>query len=65
MLEVLLTQAVVIDARGHMLGRLASVVAKQILSGQHIVSYGVPGCTTTPCSWSSSCVRASLPHARV
>lgn len=36
-------QAVVIDARGHMLGRLASVVAKQILSGQHIVS-------TAPCS---------------
>lgn len=24
------------DARGHLLGRLASVVAKQILSGQHV-----------------------------
>ncbi|KAK9828608.1 hypothetical protein WJX72_001019 [[Myrmecia] bisecta] len=30
-------KAVVIDARGHMLGRLASVIAKQILSGQHLV----------------------------
>jgi len=25
-----------VDARGHLLGRLASVVAKQILSGQHV-----------------------------
>jgi hypothetical protein len=31
-------QTIVIDARGHMLGRLASVVAKQILSGYQIVS---------------------------
>lgn len=31
-------QAVVIDARAHMLGRLASIVAKQILSGHHVVS---------------------------
>lgn len=30
-------QTVVIDCRGHMLGRLASVIAKQLLSGQHIV----------------------------
>lgn len=28
---------VVIDARAHMLGRLASVVAKQILAGHHVV----------------------------
>jgi hypothetical protein len=31
-------QTIVIDARAHMLGRLASVVAKQILSGHQIVS---------------------------
>ncbi|CAL8468420.1 g7960 [Coccomyxa elongata] len=30
-------KTVVIDARGHMLGRLASIVAKQTLNGQHIV----------------------------
>jgi hypothetical protein len=29
---------VVIDARAHMLGRLASIVAKQILAGHHVVS---------------------------
>ena len=34
-----LLQTVVLDARGHMLGRLASIVAKQLLSGQHIVSF--------------------------
>ncbi len=33
-----IAQTVVIDARGHMLGRLASIVAKQALNGQHIVS---------------------------
>lgn len=33
-----LLQTVVVDCRGHMLGRLASVIAKQILSGQHVVS---------------------------
>ncbi len=31
-------QAVVIDARGHMLGRLASIIAKQALSGHQVVS---------------------------
>ena len=30
-------QTVVIDARGHMLGRLASILAKQILNGQQVV----------------------------
>ena len=29
--------AVVIDGRGHMMGRLASVVAKLILNGQKVV----------------------------
>ena len=32
-----MTKTVVIDARGHMLGRLASIVAKQILNGSQIV----------------------------
>jgi ribosomal protein L13 len=30
-------QVVVIDARGHLMGRLASTVAKQLLEGQKIV----------------------------
>ena len=30
-------QVVVIDGRGHLLGRLASIVAKQLLQGQHVV----------------------------
>lgn len=30
-------QEVVIDARAHMLGRLASTVAKQALLGHHVV----------------------------
>ncbi|KAL6769246.1 RPL13A [Auxenochlorella protothecoides x Auxenochlorella symbiontica] len=33
-----MTKTVVIDCRTHMLGRLASVIAKQLLSGQHIVA---------------------------
>lgn len=32
-----LLQEVVIDARAHMMGRLASVVAKQALAGHHVV----------------------------
>ncbi|KAG1671782.1 hypothetical protein FOA52_000159 [Chlamydomonas sp. UWO 241] len=32
-----MVKVVVIDARAHMLGRLASIVAKQILQGTHIV----------------------------
>ena len=35
-------QTVVIDARGHMLGRLASILAKQMLNGQQVVR----ACTT-------------------
>lgn len=34
-----MVKTVVIDARAHMLGRLASVVAKQILGGMHVVSF--------------------------
>ena len=30
-------QVVVIDCRAHMLGRLASVIAKELLAGQHVV----------------------------
>jgi ribosomal protein L13 len=28
---------VVVDCRAHMLGRLASVLAKELMSGQHVV----------------------------
>lgn len=27
----------IIDGKGHLLGRLASVIAKEILNGQHVV----------------------------
>jgi len=30
-------KVVVVDARAHLLGRLASIVAKELLSGQHVV----------------------------
>lgn len=32
------TKAKVIDCRGHLLGRLASVIAKELLNGQPIVA---------------------------
>lgn len=32
-----------VDARGHMLGRLASVLAKQLLNGEQIVSVPAMG----------------------
>lgn len=32
-----ITQVVVIDCRAHMLGRLASVIAKELLAGQKVV----------------------------
>ena len=35
---VLLMQTIVVDARAHMLGRLASILAKQLLAGQQVVS---------------------------
>jgi len=33
----LFSQVVVIDGKGHLLGRLASIVAKQALTGQRVV----------------------------
>jgi large subunit ribosomal protein L13Ae len=30
-------EVVLIDCRGHLLGRLASIIAKELLNGQHIV----------------------------
>jgi len=32
-------QVVVIDAKGHLFGRLASIVSKQLLQGQHVGTY--------------------------
>ena len=32
-----MTKPVIVDARGHLYGRLASIIAKQILSGQDVV----------------------------
>lgn len=37
MVSLLNLQPVVIDCRGHMLGRLASILAKQLLTGQYVV----------------------------
>mgnify|MGYP001118440592 CR=1 FL=1 len=31
------SQVIVIDAKGHLFGRLASIVSKQLLQGQHVV----------------------------
>ena len=33
---------VVVDCRGHILGRLASIVAKQAMNGQQVVSGAEP-----------------------
>ena len=35
--KMVLTAPVIVDCRGHLLGRLASIVAKEILSGQHVI----------------------------
>lgn len=37
-------QTVIIDGRAHMMGRLASIVAKQVLAGHHLVSGAAPAC---------------------
>jgi Ribosomal protein L13 len=37
MLTVVLEKPIVVDGRGHLMGRLASIVAKQLLSGQKVV----------------------------
>ena len=31
-------KTIVVDCKGHLLGRVASVVAKELLNGQHVVS---------------------------
>ncbi len=43
---------VVVDGRGHLLGRMASTVAKELLSGQKVVRLPTPfflGCLTRVC----------------
>lgn len=42
-----MAQVVVIDARAHLMGRLASVVAKQLLEGQKIVVVRCEGLNIT------------------
>jgi large subunit ribosomal protein L13Ae len=34
-------KVVIVDGRAHLLGRLASIVAKEILNGQRVVRIGV------------------------
>ena len=36
-------KVVVIDCKNHLLGRLASIVAKELLAGQRVVARGVMG----------------------
>lgn len=36
-------KVVIVDCRGHLLGRLASTIAKEILSGQRVVRAGSRG----------------------
>ena len=36
-LETMLSAPIIVDCRGHLLGRLASIVAKELLSGQYVV----------------------------
>ena len=33
----MMQKAIIVDGRAHMLGRLASIVAKELLAGQHVV----------------------------
>ena len=49
---------VVVDGRGHLLGRLASIVAKQLLSGQKVI---VVRCEQIVISGSRECCCASPP----
>jgi large subunit ribosomal protein L13Ae len=37
MFAVVPEKPIVVDGRGHLMGRLASIVAKQLLSGQKVV----------------------------
>merc|ERR1712032_1404920 len=52
-------KVIVVDARAHMLGRLASVIAKQLLSGQHVVCVRTEGITI-----SGGIVRQKMKFAR-
>lgn len=50
-------KVVIIDARAHMLGRLASVVAKELLFGQHVV---IVRCEEVNISGSRECPRRGV-----
>jgi len=47
-------KVVVLDGRGHLIGRLASTVAKELLLGQHVV---VTRCEELNISGSRECAR--------
>lgn len=53
-------KVVIIDGRGHLLGRVASVVAKELLLGQHVV---VVRCEALNVSGSRECRRAPAASA--
>jgi ribosomal protein L13 len=58
---MVLTKTKVIDCRDHLLGRLASIVSKELLAGQKIV---LVRCDEMVISGSCECARASLPSGQ-
>jgi hypothetical protein len=50
----LCAKVVVVDARHHMLGRLASILAKELLNGQRVVRFFSSSPLPPPTSFSSS-----------
>lgn len=36
--KMVFEKPIVVDCRGHLLGRLASLIAKELLQGQHVVA---------------------------
>jgi large subunit ribosomal protein L13Ae len=52
---------IIVDARGHLLGRAASQVAKQLLNGQKVV---VVRCEQIECSGTRKYLRCAAPTRR-
>jgi hypothetical protein len=56
----LCAKVVVVDARHHMLGRLASILAKELLNGQRVVRFSSSSPLPPPTSFPSSSFWFSL-----
>ena len=58
-------QVVVIDAKGHLFGRLASIVSKQLLQGQHVGTYRDVRVGWMMMGWRWACARCdAMGHRR-